>query len=396
MPSITALTRIFFVSAACCALFACGKANDQAPALNSVNKHPDTWLTGHRSAYRQNSDQCRSCHGNELLGGITKIDCFNQADLGQCHANGHGPGFVPHKLPFTDGAVHGPEAKNDLAYCQSCHGTVGGPGSNPTPRFNVPVGVLKKGCEECHADNTAHPTWKTTSAWKGHATAGNLGNSCYLCHLTGGTGRQCAICHTSLPSGTIPTLGTCVSCHANPPASGNHAKHNALAGVTDVCATCHTGAGSGTAKHDDGTTDVVFAGSYNAKSGTATRDAQGRCVNVSCHGGVTTPAWGGSLSAGCLACHTSGTAQFNSYKPGNHDKHVDQKLGCTDCHDMSKTSGTAGHYSGLGTTGFELSPAATIRVPGSNTLIPKPSCNPGLTPTPGTYSVSVCHADRSW
>jgi predicted CxxxxCH...CXXCH cytochrome family protein len=387
------LTNFICIAAACIAFFGCGKTNDNMQALSSSSKHPDTWRADHRAAFQKNTDSCRGCHGTDLKGGITKVDCFNQAGSGQCHANGHGPRDVPHPLPFSDGAVHGPEAKKDLVYCQSCHGATGGPGSNP--RFNVPLGSLKKGCEDCHQANAAHPVWKATSGLKGHATAGNLGNSCYLCHLSGGVGRECSACHTSSPSGTIPTLGVCVSCHAKPPSSGNHAKHNALTGVKDVCATCHTGAGSGTAKHADGTKDVVFAGSYNAKSGLAIRNADGSCANVSCHGGVKTPAWGGSLSVGCLSCHTSGTAQFNSYNSGQHVEHINGVgLQCTDCHDMSKTSGTMGHYSGLGTPAFELAPSVTIRVPGYTAT--NPSCSPGVTPAAGDYSVTVCHATRGW
>lgn len=399
MPSPISWTRIICITAACCALLACGKATDQAPALGSSGKHPDSWLTGHRFAYQQNRDQCRECHGIDFKGGISKVDCFNQAGLGQCHAGGHGPRNVPHQLPFKDGTIHGPAAKKDLAYCQSCHGTAGGPGSNP--RFNVPLGSLIKGCEDCHKSLTAHPPLPgATSGWPGHPTAINMGNSCTLCHgidLTGalGVGPGCNKCHTALKPGTIPAPGACVSCHANPPASGNHSIHNALAGVTNVCNTCHDGAGNGTAKHRNGTTDVAFATSYNAKSGTAVRNSDGSCSNVSCHGGVNTPIWGGKLTNGCLSCHTAGTGQYNSYNSGQHTKHLtDVGLQCVDCHDMNKITGGASHYSGLGTTVFELPASATIRVPGYTST--NPSCSPGLFPAPGTYSVGVCHSGKTW
>ena len=399
MPSITSWTRIFCLTAACCALFGCGKANDQAPVLGSSGKHPATWLTGHRSAYQQNRDQCRECHGVDLRGGVTKVDCFNQAGLEQCHAGGHGPRNAPHQLPFKVGSLHGPVANNDLTFCQSCHGSAGGPGSNP--RFNVLIGSLINGCEDCHKPLMAHPPLPgATSGWNGHSTAGNMGNSCTLCHgidLTGagGVGPGCNTCHTALAPATIPTLGNCVSCHAKPPASGNHGIHNALAGVTDVCGTCHNGAGSGTAKHRNGTTDVAFATSYNAKSGAATGNINGSCSNVSCHGGVTTPTWGGFLTNGCLSCHTAGAAlgvpQFNSYYSGRHTIHINVVgLQCIDCHNMTVTVGGARHFGGLGTIAFELAPSATIRVPGY------PSCNPGLNPVAGTYSIGLCHGSRVW
>lgn len=394
MSSIKFWTRILCVTAVYCSLLACGKANEKAPALASSGKHPDTWLAGHRAAYQQNRDQCRECHGIDLKGGITKVDCFNQASLGQCHAGGHPPRNVPHALPFKAGAVHGFAAKNDLGYCQSCHGTVGGPGSNP--RFNVPLGALINGCEDCHKPFSAHPPLLgTTSGWNGHSSAGSMGNNCTLCHgvdLTGagGVGPGCNSCHIALNAVTIPTVGTCTSCHAKPPETGNHAVHNALAGV---CGTCHDGAGNGTAKHNNGTKDVAFASAYNAKSGAATKNPDGSCTNISCHGGITTPAWGGALTSGCRSCHSSGTSQYNSYNSGLHSLHIAGiGMQCEDCHTMSRTSGANSHYSGLGTANvFELPASVTIRVPGY------PSCNPGSNPAPGTYSITTgCHGTETW
>jgi hypothetical protein len=57
---------------------------------------------------------------------------------------------------------------------------------------------------------------------------------------------------------------------------------------------------------------------------------------------------------------------------------------------MTVTVGGAGHFTGLKTPVFELAPAATIRVPGY------PSCNPGITPPAGFYSIGVCHDSRAW
>lgn len=407
MFSTPTWTKLFILTAACCTLFGCGKANEQAPALDSSSKHPDNWLTGHRLAYQQDRDQCRECHGIDLKGGISKVDCFNQAGLGRCHSGvpPHGPRNAPHGLPFKAGALHGPAAKNDLVYCQSCHGTAGGPGSNP--RFNVPLGALGNGCEDCHKPFSSHPPLSgSATGWSGHATAGSMGSNCTLCHgvdLTGGAvAPGCNTCHTALNAGTIPSAGACTSCHAKTPATGNHAVHNALAGVAGACAACHDGAGNGTAKHNNGTKDVVFALAYNAKNVVATRNVDGSCSNVSCHGGIPAPAWGGALTAGCLSCHTKGTAlntpQYNSYYSGRHNKHIDKdqqvELQCTDCHDMTLSVGGASHFGGLGTTGFELAPSATIKVPGYTSATP--SCSPGAFPATGTYSVGVCHGNKVW
>lgn len=398
MPSNTSWSKILCITAICCALFGCGKSNDQAPLFGGIGKHPDNWLTQHRPAYHQNPDQCRECHGLDLKGGVTKVDCFNQAGLGRCHAAGHGPRNIPHQLPFKDGTVHGPAAKKDLLYCQSCHGTAGGAGNNP--RFNAPIGSLENGCEDCHKPFMAHPPLPgATSGWNGHATSGNMGNSCTLCHgvdLTGGVGPGCNTCHTALKPGTVPAVGVCVSCHASPPELGSHNVHNRLAGVRNVCGSCHDGAGYGTDKHRNGTKDVSFATVYSAKSGgIAIKNSDGSCSNVSCHGGVRTPAWGGVLLNGCQSCHIAGTTQYNSFHSGQHNKHVAEvELLCTDCHDMSVAVGGASHFSGLGTSDFELAPSATIRVQGYTSATP--SCSPGRFPTPGSYSITVCHDSRAW
>lgn len=389
------------------AIWGCGTANDAAPNLSATGKHPAlaTWYVDHRAEYRKNPTQCVSCHGADLHGGISNVSCFNSGMDGYtCHAGG--PRSVPHPLPFTAAALHGPAAKADLVYCQSCHGTAGGAGSNP--RFTISIGSLANGCETCHTARTAHPPVAGVStAWPGHADAGNIGNACALCHgatLGGGVGPACTTCHTSLAAGVAPIKGTCISCHAKPPATGNHAKHNALSGVTNDCATCHAGAGSGTQRHGlRGFANVSTAidTRYAAKTGLGKVTGTLSCANVSCHGGVTTPAWGGSITTAsqCNACHTAGTAtqtpQYNSYYSGMHAKHLNEVgLICTDCHDMTKTNGSATHFSGLATPEFELLPRFTIRVPGYATT--PGSCNPGNTPTAGTYSVTVCHGTKTW
>lgn len=378
----------------------CSSSNSQAPTLDAINKHPADWLTKHRVAYRENPGQCEECHGKNLKGGITRVDCFNQGALTQCHSNGHGPRSVIHAVPFTDPLLHGPLAKADLLICQDCHGTPGGPGS--TPRFTSTIGTLETGCEKtpgCHNAYMAHPT-----PWSSHGSAGNLANACALCHgasFEGGSGPACSTCHTSLTAGSIPVAGGCISCHGKPPATNNHIKHIGITGVTGTCGVCHNGAGSGTTLHNNGTTNVAFFAAYNAKTGTALIEADKTCSNISCHGGVTTPVWGGNISvaAQCESCHLAGTSpqspQFNSYYSGQHTRHLNLVgLKCVDCHDMTVVSAGMSHFSNLDTPSFELSPARTIKVPGYATT--PGSCNPGRTPQANAYSVGVCHGTENW
>jgi predicted CxxxxCH...CXXCH cytochrome family protein len=301
----------------------------------------------------------------DLRGGISKIDCFNQAGLGQCHAGGHGPRNVPHQLPFKNGTVHGPTAKSDLAYCQSCHGTPGGPGSNP--RFNAVFGSLAAGCETsgCHNQKMAHPT-----PWLTHGLAGNQANACALCHGANFEGSpvsgapSCKSCHSQLSPGFLPASG-CTSCHGTPPngstvpnKAGSHAVHLALPEMSGNCSACHSGGGSGTVNHATSLT-MAFAAGLNSSAGTASFNGT-TCSNVSCHGGKATPTWGGNLdvAANCTGCHQAGTAEYISYHSGQHGDHLGLGIVCTDCHDMTNQ---AMHFGNVTTKVFENAPATTLR-----------------------------------
>jgi predicted CxxxxCH...CXXCH cytochrome family protein len=166
------------------------------------------------------------------------------------------------------------------------------------------------------------------------------------------------------------TLTNCTSCHGKPPAgsvapnrAGAHVKHNNLANVTNVCNTCHSGAGTGTANHFNSVADVAFLLTYQAKSGgTATFNATANtCTNVSCHGGQTTPSWlTGTITVNtqCSSCHILGNTQYNSYFSGQHSYHLGYpqiNAVCTDCHDMAKLADV--HFNDFNT---DLS-TATIR-----------------------------------
>jgi predicted CxxxxCH...CXXCH cytochrome family protein len=379
------------------ALAGCSTGNDQAPALSSTGKHPVDWQAKHRAVYRQSPEQCKECHGNDLKGGLVKVDCFNQAALGQCHANGHGPRSIIHPVPFkgtTDlNKQHGALAKQDLTICQDCHGTIGGAGSNP--RFTAVYGSLPVGCESsgCHRVNMAHP-----KPWSSHDTAGNQANACALCHGTsygGGSGPACSSCHSLLLAGTIPVVGQCTSCHGNAPNStapsfsGSHAKHLALPELKANCGACHSGGGNGSVVHVSynaarsavvGIDNVFTAktGSVPTYSGSA-----GSCANISCHGGQTTPAWGGQLG-GCASCHT-GSGQYNSYVSGKHNTHISQGLACTDCHDTTRLA--PGHFSNLSSATLNQPAAGTLR---SYLNYNQQTCTPGT--VPAGIAVTVCHA----
>jgi hypothetical protein len=79
--------------------------------------------------------------------------------------------------------LHGPAARNNLAYCQECHGI-------PTT-IAFDGGFASPGCSEdpaCHPDARAHPTnWQgqndpTPDYRSSHRNAGNQVNACPICH----------------------------------------------------------------------------------------------------------------------------------------------------------------------------------------------------------------------
>jgi predicted CxxxxCH...CXXCH cytochrome family protein len=229
------------------------------------------------------------------------------------------------------------------------------------------------GCSDPNAqsvfdsDSGTHPVgWLPL----GHVAAAKAdNNSCSECHgadYSGGiSGYSCFQCHTGFPF----TSTDCVSCHATPPAGsaapnrkGAHSAHNVLPGVTNVCATCHLGAGSGTNSHVNKVVDVQFLDLYNAKSGAAVRNTDGTCSNVSCHGGQTTPAWlTGKIDTNlqCTACHAHGDTQYNSFSSGLHVLHVTTlAFPCVACHGTAALA--VNHFTTLNTPAMEGSAAATI------------------------------------
>lgn len=217
-------------------------------------------------------------------------------------------------------------------------------------------------------------------------------NSCTECHgeaFDGGiSGISCADCHLS---GSPLVKTNCSSCHGNPPYGaaapnriGKHAAHSALPATVNMCDSCHSDAGSGRDKHFNGSLDVKLLSAYSAKSGTAAKNADNTCSNISCHGGQRTPAWysGDTIDAGtqCSSCHAYGTSQYNSYASGRHNTHAEvYKFPCVRCHDVTKLQ--AEHFTRLDTTAVEGDPAKTI--------------DDSLNYVSGTC-LPACHNQRPW
>ena len=426
----------------------------------------------HATTDPQNAPVCARCHApgssNNPAGhpstpapAGTAPGCYNNT---LCH----GVGTAPHALGATwvnatSTAFHGLTAKQDLKYCQGCHGTSG------TTQFNG--GAASTSCQSatCHPQAKAHPTrwYQAPLPFPGYASshrnAGDLGVSCAICHKVDGPGTgldntapSCysdsyngVTCHSGGPGGpnhAVPFLGTahtsanqagfdgncapchavsgtsplsaaplctvchksgttlpfanCTSCHAKPPSgsaypnvAGTHTKHDALAGVTGVCTSCHNNLDSGTSGHYNRANavpgkdalrvspgDAAFLAVYSAKAGSASFDNSAlTCANVSCHGAVAAPNWRtGTIAvntdAGCRACHKLGTAagtpENNSPFSGLHASHLDPagaiKATCIECHNMANaTAGATNHFKFLGTPQMEGPASQTVDLGGA-------------------------------
>jgi predicted CxxxxCH...CXXCH cytochrome family protein len=271
---------------------------------------------------------CQSCHGNDFTGGTVNQSCFT------CHQAGT-TGTPPHAFPWLPGDTY-------------VHTT--------TDQGNAPV------CGLCHLGNRQPPAYVTLSQ-----TVGCFDNT--LCHAT----PTCGTCHAIPPNGAV-----------SPNVAGQHAPHIAVSTII-VCATCHTGAGYGTALHQNGNVDVIIDPTYNAKSGAASYNSTNNtCTTVSCHGGQTTPGWlSGTVidvNTQCTSCHASGTAQYNSYHSGHHQNHVvDEGIACYTCHDTTLLA--VNHFTSLNTSALEGPASATIKTAFNYS---NGSCSPG------------CHGTRTW
>ncbi len=276
---------------------------------------------------------CQICHGRFFTGGASKLSCFPCHEVNAPHPARpwHGPTYThidtntenapvcvlchfpgspnnPSNHPFTPAAAetppgcfnstlchgdtaaphavgtawldpgpqfHGLTAKQDLSYCQECHGTPG------TTLFNG--GIASTSCQTstCHARAKAHPIpWHQAPQLfpayaASHRDSGNGSVACAICHKTDGPG-----------TGPDPNAPSCFSISFN--------------GIL-----CHSG-GPGGVKHP-----VPFTGA-NHTSVTSSNFAA-NCE--ACHF-ETGPAT--KLGPTCTVCHESGSPLISQ--------------NCTSCH----------------------------------------------------------------
>lgn len=287
--------------------------------------------TDHTAGMSQaNAPVCGRCHFNESgAGSHAPVDpppgsnpgCFNNT---LCHG-----AVAPHPTDgtFLPPSSHGATAKQDLSFCQECHGTPG------TILFEGGVSVVK--CSDCHLGAKAHPTdWQGSGTYS-HRTSGNRSTACTICHDGEVLGRPAP--NPDAPScfsaGFTNDDGQTRSCHVGGPGlihnvPFDNATHYQASGASG-CTDCHAVA-----------------------SGSSPNPAAPLCTVCHVAGSPLT-------LANCSSCHGSATPPDASRKgmpvgtqypniDGAHVEHLDLNaagtpISCDTCHN-GIGSRTPSHY----------------------------------------------------
>ena len=339
---------------------------------------------------RANDAGCSVCHNtaSTAAGPLPSApSCFSgsftpagaSATAG-CHSAG--PGSAPHPLGLpwknplaagsnpTDPAVfHGAQAKQDLAYCQTCHGTPG------TAKFEG--GSASTACSTCHKATGAgaHPSLQddysslgagapAPAVWNpaassspyvpSHRTSGNLATACSICHLTtapatvpsSGFNGPVASAPNCWSVTVTPTGGTATSCHANGPSAAPTHPVPFLAGqITTPLGNGHLNATAATFTAECSTCHIVTGTPQNSAPACAV------CHSAAATNSPVSPD-GANGQGKCLSCHKSGPAGLPAGPTGTaypdiagaHAKHMALAgVTCATCHNAIG-AGTRAHY----------------------------------------------------
>ena len=238
----------------------------------------------HVNTNTENAQVCAQCHfpgspnnpanypATPAAAG-TPTGCFNST---LCHGDTGAPHAVGTAWRDPNPQFHGLTAKQDLSFCQGCHGTRG------TTLFNG--GTTPTSCQTstCHTRARAHPIpWYQTSQpyptyVASHRDSGNQSVACAICHKVDGPG-----------TGPDPNAPSCFS-------------------VSFTGILCHSG-GAGGANHS-----VPFQGATHTSADQTSFDAD--CS--ACHAITGVPP--SSVAPLCMVCHQTGSPLIS--------------LNCTSCH----------------------------------------------------------------
>ncbi len=195
----------------------------------------------------------------------------------------------------------------------------------PSPPATDGATLYANYCAACHGALASSSKGGATLARVQGAITGNVGGMGYLSTLSTTQLEAVVAVLTAVVPGAGPVCGTC---HAIPPSTGAHARHDSRYS----CNSCHDGYNAtsvNAATHNNGTRNVSANAGWNA--GTMS------CSNA-CHG---TASWSPTATLSCTSCH--GTPP----PTGDHANH-NLRFSCNSCHDgyNATTVNAATHNNG--------------------------------------------------
>lgn len=319
--------------------FGCSKLRDFEDLANKKNSqvsanYPHTLefrtTLSHGTAFQKDPTSCKTCHGETLTGGNTKVSCT------QCHTQ------YPHSESFKTSAAHGSTylLSTNKADCLRCHGT-------KTQVENSKA----TNCQSCHS-YPHDPLWGQR---ENHAVAylkskntplspsGKQLISCKNCHgedLSGGNSKvSCNKCHSVYPhsdafkdtdqfeihgNAYLSDKTACARCH--------NSKNEELGSPATTCNTCH----------DPLTHDNVWAkpGNHGAafiaqlKHSDSDKLSQTSCGK--CHSNKKLPETNVKQTVTCTACHLA-MPHSADFKNGEHNEIAKSfSVACKSCHKQLK------------------------------------------------------------
>lgn len=271
-----------------------GAQNSGLALVDAQGNHPSGFLSTHPAVAVSDVEQCKTCHGDDLAGGIAKISCFTAA----CHH-----GTIP---TWADFSVHGASAKqapgsSGFAACRICHGT----------GFSTRRGTPPQNCFDCHGVNAPHPAapWRATTGPTHTNTNPANAPVCAACHFPGSPNNPAGHPATPAPAGTAPGCFNSTLCHGTVPAP--HATGGAWVATPPA-----------TQPHGD-----------DAKVAPGATTGFAYCQG--CHGTGTNFA-GGWTGVSCYTCHGASAPHPSQWLPGDTYVHTTTDEGnasvCAFCH----------------------------------------------------------------
>jgi hypothetical protein len=231
MPQMkcNALTILSLALVAALMLFMAGCSDSNSDVtFDETEGHPENWVEAHGEEAIEDSTECAECHGADLQGGISGLNCFSASNDGTaCHGS-----LALHGAAWDNPGLHGAAAKavpgeeTGFESCKECHGD------------GYEGGAMQVSCftAECHGVDAPHPQ----APW--------LGSSLTHTDTDEDNASVCAECHRNesgadVPQTTAPGCFNNTLCHAIPGhVAGWETDHSLDARVsTETCGTsnCH-------------------------------------------------------------------------------------------------------------------------------------------------------------